>query len=406
MVYSASLGYQRRLLSAYGWSSESPEVVDWKTLIANQNTELDRLHGFYEKLLDASGVHKISGTARLLSSEQVEVEGNRYHARTILLALGGKPWVPDDLLGLEHAMVSDQVFSLSEFPRAILIIGSGYIGTEFAGIFRGLGAEVHQAFRSELVLSGFDRDLRALVDQQMQERGVTIHRKNRLLKLAKSSNHRISATLSESGSLEVDQVLLATGRRPRTRGIGLEEVGVRLGDQDQILVDASLQTSIPGIYAVGDCLKGHELTPVAIAQGRALAEHLFNSRPFQVDLEDLPTAVFSSPPAASVGATEQQLRQRGVGFHVYKAVFRPMKYTLPKVEAKAMLKLLVDSVSDRVLGCHLVGEDAPEVIQALGICLKAKATKAQFDQTVAVHPTFAEELVLMRNPSETVPARQ
>lgn len=403
LVYSSQFGYQKKLLSAYGWEAH-PGKVDWGRLIANKDKELDRLHGFYKKVLDGSEVPKLQGTGVLLDPHTVKVGEKSYTAERILLAMGGRPWVPGRLEGAEHGITSDEVFHLEEFPEEILIVGSGYIGTEFAGIFCGLGAKVQVSFRSEYVLPGFDGDLRKTVHEEMEKRGVTFHTGNRPLKIERLENGRRRVTLDKAGVVEVDQVLIATGRIPRTDGMGLEEAGVKLGDKSEVVIDEQFRTSVPHIFAIGDCTKRVELTPVAIAEGRGLAEHLYNNKPLKMSYEGIPTAVFSSPPAGTVGLTEEQLREKGRAFDIYRAKFRPMKYTMPDVQTKALLKILVDRETDRVVGCHLVGEEAPELIQVLGVCLKAKATKETFDATIAVHPTYSEELVLMRNPSERVEA--
>ncbi len=403
MVYASQFGYQRKLLSAYGWSGQD-QSFDWATLIANKDKELDRLHGFYQGVLDNNDIPKLAGTGVLIDPHTVKVGEKTYTAERILLAMGGRPWVPAQMEGREHGITSDQVFHLKSFPHRILIVGSGYIGTEFAGIFRGLGSEVTQVFRSQHVLPGFDGDLRKTVQEEMEKLGVTFHTGNRVQKIELSESGQRRVTLDNAGTLEVDQVLLATGREPRTNGMGLEDVGVKLGDKGEVVVDQQFRTSVPHIFAIGDCIKRVELTPVAIREGRGLAEHLFNNKPLEMSYQDLPTAVFSSPPAGTVGETEEGLREKGVAFDIYRAKFRPMKYTMPNLQTRALLKLLVDRESDRVLGCHLVGEDAPELIQALGVCLKANATKATFDATIAVHPTYSEELVLMRHPSESVEA--
>lgn len=401
LVYSSGFGYQRKLMKSYGWEPQSAQV-DWPSLIANIQNETARLEGFYKQALEGEESTRIKGTARLRDPHTVEVAGNTYTAERILLAVGGKPWVPEGIEGRELGITSDDVFHLPALPASLLVVGSGYIGTEFAGVFRGLGVEVHQSFRSQHVLPGFDGDLRTTVQEEMEKRGVVFHPGDQPRKIETAGEGRRRVTMASGQVLEVDQVLLATGRRPRTEGLGLEEVGVQLGDKGEVKVDEGYQTSVPSVYALGDCIMRIELTPVAIAEGRRLAEHLFNEQPLTMSYQDVPTAVFSSPPAATVGKTEEQLREAGVAFDIYRAKFRPMKYTLPDLQNKGLLKLLVCRETDRVLGCHLVGEEAPELIQPLGVCLKAGATKAIFDDTIAVHPTFSEELVLMRKPSVRV----
>lgn len=401
MVYSAQLGESRQLMPAYGWQPPSGGL-DWPTFRGHLHQELERLHGFYQRILTESGVDKLSGTGVLTDPHTVEVDGKPYTAERILLAMGGKPWRPSKLEGAELGLVSDDMFWLEALPKDILVVGSGYIGVEFAGILRGFGLTVHQSFGSEHVLPEFDKDIRLTVEAEMEKRGVVFHREARPQKIESCDSGRKLVSFDNGETLEVEAVLLATGRTPRTSDMGLQKVGVKLGPSQEVLTDAKFATSVASIYAIGDCTKRFELTPVAIAEGRALAEHLFNRKPPDFRYDQLATAVFSSPPAGTVGWTEDKLRQRQVKFDIYRAKFRPMKYSLPAGNAQAMLKLLVCPETDRVLGCHMVGEEAPELVQLAAVCLKAKATKSIFDSTIAVHPTFAEELVLLRKPSETV----
>jgi glutathione reductase (NADPH) len=400
LVYSSQFGYARKLMPAYGWRPSS-EGLDWAALKANLHEELERLHGFYQRILAESNIDKLAGTGILKDPHTVEVDGKAYSAERILLAMGGKPLKPSRLEGAELGLTSDDMFWLPALPASILVVGSGYIGTEFAGILGGMGCQVHQSFGSERVLPDFDVDIRLTVQREMEKRGVRIHAGVRPRKLEKQGDG-LKVTFDNDETLQVDQVLLATGRTPRTEGIGLEQVGVRLGPEMQVLTNDRFQSSVPSIYAIGDCTKRFELTPVAIAEGRALAEHLYNGKPLDFAYDRLATAVFSSPPAGTVGFREDQLRERKAAFDIYRASFRPMKYSLPAGDAQSLIKLLVDPRTDRVLGCHLVGEEAPELIQVLAVALKARATKAAFDATIAVHPTFSEELVLFRKPSESV----
>ena len=401
LVYSSGFGEARKLMPSYGWEPPA-SGVDWPLLKANLHKELERLHGFYQRILSESKVEKLQGTGVVTGPHTVEVDGKAYTSERILLAMGGKPWRPERLEGAELGLVSDDMFWLEELPKDVLVVGSGYIGVEFAGILHGFGVEVHQSFGSEHLLPDFDKDIRATVEAEMEKKGVQFHRQTRPRKIEQLDDGRKLVTFDNGQTLQVDAVLLATGRTPRTDGIGLEKVGVRLGKSKEVLTDARFATSVPSIFAIGDCTKRFELTPVAIAEGRALAEHLYNGQPLDFNYDRLATAVFSSPPAATVGLTEEALRKLEARFDVYRAKFRPMKYSLPAGNAQAMLKLLVCPETDRVLGCHLVGEEAPELIQLAAVCLKAKATKAIFDSTIAVHPTFAEELVLLRKPSESV----
>ena len=399
-VYSSQFAGDFALMPAYGWEPGSPSF-SWPKLVENVTRELARLRGFYDSALSGNDVDQFTGTGRIVDPHTVEVNGRRLTTARILLAVGGKPWVPD-IEGKEFAITSDEVFWLPEFPKRILIVGSGYIGTEFAGIFRGLGAEVHQSFRSKRVLPAFDGDLREKLTEEMDLSGVVFHSGDKPVKIAKNSDGSLSVDMQSGETLQVDQVLMATGRVPRSRGIGLEEVGVEIGDREEVVVSQNFQTKVPSIFALGDCIRRYELTPVAIAEGRALAEHWFNSKPIDFRYPCVATAVFSSPPLGTVGFTEEQLRERKASFHIYRAHFRPMKYTLPDKKNKAFLKILVDPATDKLLGCHLLGPDTPELIQVMAACLMAGATKTNLDDTFAVHPTMAEELVLFRKPSEIV----
>lgn len=404
LIYASGFGNARRLMPAYGW--EAPQgPVDWATLKSNMHRELDRLGAFYERILGESGVARLSGTGVLKDAHTVEVGARRYTAERILLAMGGQPHKPPGLEGAELGLTSDDMFWLDRLPQSVLVVGSGYIGTEFAGLLHGLGVTVHQSFGSDRVLPEFDQDIGLTVQAEMEKQGVVFHRNRRPTRLARLANGGVEVTFSQGEAIEVEQVLLATGRTPRTSGMGLEQVGVKLGRQGQVLTDANFQSSVPSVYAIGDCTKRYELTPVAIAEGRALAESLYNNQPLRFSYDRLATAVFSTPPAGTVGCREQQLREKGVGFHIYRARFRPMKYSLPATNAQCMIKLLVDPGTDRILGCHLVSEDAPELIQLMAVVLKAGTTKAMLNSAIAVHPTFAEEIVTLRKPSEIVEGR-
>ena len=400
LVASSNFGYDRELVSAYGWQTPAADF-SWPVLRDNKTRELQRLGGFYTKLLKDNGITRIDGRGELVGPHEVRVGEKTYSAERILLATGGKPWVPSGIEGSELGITSDQIFDLPEFPKTLAIVGSGYIGTEFAGIMRGLGSDVHQFFRSKLVLPGFDRDIRATVQEEMGKYGVVFHPEDGIEKISQSGK-AFSLTIKSGGTLLVDQVLLATGRTPRSQDTGLENVGIKLGPKNQVPVNSGYQTEVPSVYAIGDLTKRYELTPVAIAEGRALAESFFNGQPLDVNYADLATAVFSHPEVGTAGLTEDELRSQERDFDIYRAKFRPMKFTLPDKPYRGLIKLLVCPKTDRVLGCHLVGDGTGELIQALAICLTADVTKAIFDKTVAVHPTFAEELVLMRKPSEEI----
>ena len=398
-VYSADFGRSRALMPAYGWDPGEP-TFHWPRLVENVTRELKRLQGFYHGALSNNGVTQFEGKGVLKGPHRVEVNGESFTSERILLAVGGKPWVPSSIEGAELAITSDDVFWLEEFPKRILIVGSGYIGTEFAGVFAGLGAEVHQSFRSAQVLPGFDHDVRTFLTEEMEKQGILFHFGDTPVKLERRADGALEVEMKSGDSLLVDQVLMATGRVPRTDGIGLEEVGVEIGTRGEVVVNDGFQTSVDSVYAIGDCIRRWELTPVAIAEGRALADHFFDHKDLDFSYPCVATAVFSSPPAGVVGFTEDFLREQGVGFEIYTTRFRPMKYTLPDKQNKALLKLLVSTESQEILGCHLVGPDTPEIIQVLGVCMMAGATKKDLDRTFAVHPTLAEDLVLFRKPTD------
>ncbi|MBI3925629.1 MAG: glutathione-disulfide reductase [Armatimonadetes bacterium] len=395
LVYAAEYADFFEDSQGYGWTPGSPEF-DWKRLIQAKDRELDRLNDFYNRLLVDAGIERIRGKARWLDAHTVEVEGARYRGETLLIATGGWPFVPP-VEGREHAITSNEAFQLAELPRRIVIAGSGYIGVEFACIFNRLGSRVTMAFGSERVLPDFDQDLRRALQAEMEARGIVFRTGARLRKLEKVSDGLI-ALLNDGTSIECDQLMSATGRVPNTRGIGLEEIGVELRENGAVVVGDDGRTAVGNVYAVGDCTDRIQLTPVAIAEGRALAETLYNNNPTRVSYRNVATAVFSIPQAAAVGLTEARAREELAEVDVYRSTFRPMRYSLPRRHSKTTMKLVVDRATDRVVGCHLVGEGAGELIQVLAVALECGATKKQFDRTVAVHPTVAEELVLMRWP--------
>lgn len=399
LVYAAEFGVGFGLSKAYGWAVDSS--FDWPAMVEAKTKELKRLGGFYNKSLESAGVVHIEGWGVLSGAHEVTVGGRKVTAERILLAVGSRPWRPQ-FPGVEHTITSREAFDLPAFPKKVLTIGSGYIGVEFAGIFSGLGAETHIMFRSDYVLPDFDQDVRQHLQEEMQKAGVLFHAGDRVTEIRKQGE-MLHCTTQKGQQLEFDQVLMATGRVPRTENIGLEEVGVELGAKGAVKVNEQFQTSVPSIYAIGDCIDRVQLTPVAIREGRHLAEVLYNNSSLGVDYDKIPTAVFSRPPVGTVGMTQNKaLATAPDGVEIYRAKFRPMKYTLPDKDTKALLKLIVCRKSRKVLGAHMVGEGAAELVQALAVCLVAGATKEDFDNTIAVHPTTAEEFVLMRHPSETL----
>ena len=370
-------------------------VHSWPELIAAKNKETTRLEGVYRKMLSDAGAQIIEGRARLLDAHTIEVDGKRHTAANILLAIGGHPVTPK-IPGIEHVISSNEALDLPQLPRNIVIVGGGYISVEFAGIFHGLGAEVQMVIRGEELLNGFDDDVRVHLAQAMRARGITIHTRTEIAAIEKE-REGFNLTTKAGGELSADCVMYATGRLPNTKGMGLTEVGVALHPESgAIKVDDWSRTSVPNIYAIGDATDMLNLTPTAIAEGRALAETLFNNNPICARHEVVPTAVFSNPTVGTVGLTEAEARAQAAAIDVYRTVFRPLKNTLSGRAEKTLMKLVVDRSTEKVLGAHMVGPDAPEIIGGLAIALTCGATKAQFDKTIGIHPTASEEFVTLR----------
>jgi glutathione reductase (NADPH) len=379
--------------AGFGWSVPE-QRFDWPRLVSNKNREIERLNAVYGRLLDDAGVTVINGRARIADRHTVEVGNHRFTAEHILVATGGRP-VRLDIPGAELGMVSDDAFYMDELPERVLIVGGGYIAVEFASILGGLGSEVVQLYRGPLFLRGFDDDVRALLAEELVKRDVDL-RFNTNLATLEQSGERLHATLDSGDTVVADRVLFAIGRVPNTAGLGLEELGVELDARGAVVVDAYSRSSIPSIHAIGDCTDRMNLTPVALAEGMALVQTLFLDNPTAVDYSNIPTAVFSHPCVGTVGLTETEARQRHDEVDVYRSAFRPLKHTLSGRDEQTLVKLVVDRASDRVVGAHMVGADAGEIIQGVAIALKCGATKAQFDATIGVHPTAAEEFVTLR----------
>ncbi len=395
MVYASALRSELGLLSGYGFESVSP-AFDWSKLMANKDKELDRLNGVYRKLLDGSEVARFEGSARLVDAHTVQVGDQQVRGKYLAVAVGGKAWVPDKP-GKELAITSDELFHLEKLPKSITFMGSGYIGLEFAGVFAGLGSQVTVMFRSDLPLPEMDGDVRRTLKEQMELKGIRFVTGANLDRLGKVGDEIEVHT--DQGLWTTEVFVAATGRVPNTEGLGLQEVGVNLGSKGEVLADEHCRTSVENIFAVGDCLGGVQLTPYAIAQGRALAARLFQDPNADFRPHHVPTAVFTQPAVGTVGLTQEQAEESNPGdIDVYRTSFRPMKYTLPDKPEKVMMKLVVRRSNQLVLGCHMVGSDAPEIIQALAVALTCGASKQDFDRTLAVHPTAAEEFVLLRDP--------
>ncbi len=397
LVYAAHYSDDFEQASGFGWSAGHP-TFDWHTLIDNKNREIERLNGIYRNLLVNSGVTLHEGHARLIDAHTVEVNGRRHTAERILIATGGWPFVPD-IPGKEHAITSNEAFYLKQLPRRVLVVGGGYIAVEFASIFNGMGASTTLSYRGELFLRGFDQGVREHLRDELQKKGMALRFGTEVTRIDKLSDGTLAATLQDGSQLEVDCVFYATGRRPMLDNLGLENTGVKLDERGFIEVDDLYQTTEPSILAIGDIIGRMPLTPVALAEGMAVARRLFRPEEYRpVDYDLIPTAVFSLPNIGTVGLTTEQAIERGHRVKRYESRFRPMKLTLTDCQERTLMKLVVDADTDRVLGCHMVGPDAGEIVQGLAVALKAGATKRVFDETIGIHPTAAEEFVTMRTP--------
>lgn len=397
LVYGAQFADEFEHAEGFGWTPGQASF-SWPTLIANKNREIERLNGIYRKLLLSSGVTLLEGHARLLDEHRVEVDGKTYSAERILVATGGWPHIPE-IPGHEHAINSNQAFFLDELPRRVLVVGGGYIAVEFASIFNGLGAQTSLLYRGELFLRGFDNSLRTHLHEELDKRGLDVQFNTDIARIDKQADGSLQATLQDGRTLQADCIFYATGRRPMLDNLGLENTGVTLDDKGYIEVDDEYQTKAPSILAIGDVIGRVQLTPVALAEGMAVARRLFKPEEYRkVDYRMIPTAVFSLPNIGTVGLSEEQAREAGHRVKVFESRFRPMKLTLTESDERTLMKLVVDADTDRVLGCHMVGPDAGEIVQGLAVALKAGATKQVFDETIGVHPSAAEEFVTLRTP--------
>ncbi len=396
MVFASAYPAAMAEARAYGWRA-SCEGFDWSRFRSALHAELDRLESVYTRNAEAAGVALFHQRARLVDPHTVELaDGSRHRARHILIATGGRPWVPEKFSGL-GAMTSNEIFLADRLPRSILIVGGGFIACEFACILQGLGVEVAQYYRGAQILRGFDDDLRAHVAAEMAALGIGLQVDTDLVDLERLQDGRFAATDTRGARREFDQVLFATGRSPSTEGLGLVEAGVRLAANGAVIVDDYSQTSVPSIFAVGDVTDRVNLTPVAIREGQAFADTVFGARRQAVDHSLVASAVFTRPEAGTVGLTEAEAREQGP-VAVYMTTFRPMQSAFAGGESRVMMKLVCDRDSEKVLGCHIVAPGAAEMIQLAAIAIGIGATKADFDRTIAVHPTMSEEIVLMRAP--------
>jgi glutathione reductase (NADPH) len=395
LVYASRFRDDFEDSAGYGWTTKGTRF-DWPTLKANKDREVERLEGVYRRLVQGAGAKVFDTRATLADANTVVLagDGRKVTAKTILIATGGRPVKPD-VPGAEHAITSNEAFELEELPASILIVGGGYIAMEFAGIFDGLGVETTLVYRGEKILRGFDDDLRDGLMAEMFKREIDV-RVNADIAAIEKNWSDYTVTLKDGSTLDVECVMFATGRKANTAGMGLEKVGVKLGEHGQVLVDDQSRSSIANIYAVGDVTDRENLTPVALREGHAFADTVFGNKPWTFDHELIPTAVFSTPEVGTVGLPEHIACQRFPQLDIYRARFRPLKNTLSGRDEFAVLKLLVDGATDKVVGCHMLGPDAAEIVQMAAIALKMGATKADFDATVALHPSIAEEFVTMR----------
>lgn len=399
-VYGANVSEELQDAAGYGWTLPHEEVrFDWPTLVARKNAEIERLNGIYRQLLDTAGVTIIEGAATLKSPHLVQVGEQSYSAKQITVATGTWPIMPE-IPGKELLLSSNEMFYLPQLPREAMILGGGYIAVEFAGILAGLGVETTLIYRGELFLRGFDDDIRQFLVGELEKKGIRLRFNTNITSVeAEGNGYRVS--LTDGSSQTTGLVMAATGRRALTDGLGLEKLGVEFTTAGDIRVDDNFRTSVPSIYALGDVIGTPQLTPVALAQAMVLSRNLFGDGEGRMDYECIPTAVFCQPNIGTVGLTEADARSRGHQVVIFRSEFKPMKFTLSGRDERCLMKLVVDRDSDKVLGAHMVGPEAGEIIQGLAVAMKAGATKAQFDSTLGIHPTSAEEFVTMRTPVQS-----
>ena len=393
-VYASQLPELFHASAGFGWNIDSQPRLNWATLRDNNTAEIERLNGIYNSLIDNSGAQLFDGRATIAGPHLVTVNGETYRARTILVATGGWPYIPE-FPGSEHALSSNEMFFLDKLPSSAVVVGGGYIAVEFAGILNGLGVETHLVYRGPKLLKSFDAEMSDKVTQGMSAKGVNIHLNTEINQISKTAD-QLSVALNTGATLDTELVLYATGRQANTAGLGLETTNVVMRNNGSIQVDESFATAEPSIYALGDVIDRVQLTPVAIQEAMVLVDHLYGEGSAAIDYSDIPTAVFCQPELGTVGLSEEQARAEYGDIAVYVSDFKPMLQTLGGGNDRITMKLVVDNKTDAVVGCHMVGEHAAEIIQGMGIALKAGATKAHFDATVGIHPSAAEEFVTMR----------
>ena len=402
MVYASHFPEYFEDAEGYGWSKPESSF-DWGKLIANKDAEIDRLNGIYIKNLAGAGVEIFDSRAELVDAHTVNLVGlgKTITAERILVATGGTPRMPSGIKGVEHTISSNEVFHLDEMPKRVIVSGGGYIAVEFASIFNGLGAETHLIYRGEQILRGFDNEVRQFLFDEMTKKGVNIILNDSIEAVDKQTDG-LHISTTDGKNIVVDQAMLALGRVPAIEGLGLDKAGVKLNKGGAIEVDSYSKTNVDSIYAVGDVTDRVNLTPVAIREGHAFADTVYGGKDITVDHSDIATAVFSQPEIGTVGLSQEEAEAKYGDIDIYSSSFRPMKNILPGRDEKMLMKLIVDAASDKVLGCHIVGPDSGEMSQLVGVAVKMGATKADFDNTMAVHPTASEELVTMRSPTKQI----
>ncbi len=396
-VYASEYSSHFNEAKGFGWQSKQASF-DWATLRDNKTEEISRLNTIYDGILDNANVEVINGRGKIIDPHTVEVNGKQYTTERILIAVGGWPFVPD-ISGKEHIVSSNEVFDLEAFPKRMVVVGGGYIAVEFAGIFNGLGSQVTQLYRGDLFLRGFDNEVRDFAAQEIAKKGVDLHFNTDVTSIEKQADGSLKVMLNDGTNIIADAVLYATGRKPQLDNLGLENVNINLTNGGYIDVNEQFQTSESSIYALGDVTGGMELTPVALEEGMTLARALYNGASWKLDYSNIATTVFCQPNIGTVGMTEEQARAEYPNVVKYHSSFKAMKHSISGSQERTMMKLLVDGDTDKVLGVHMVGADAGEIMQGIAIAIKAGASKADFDATIGIHPTAAEEFVTMRSPA-------
>lgn len=394
-VYASHFAEDFLAAQGFGWVVNTPQF-DWSYLMTQKNLEIERLQGVYNSLLANSGVTLLNGKASLVDAHTVKIGEQQFTCERILIATGGWPSIPD-IPGNEHIVSSNEIFALNKLPERILIVGGGYIAVEFAGIMHGLGVTTTLCYRGDKLLRGFDEDIRMFIAQEMDKKGIKILFNTQIEAIERSERGYIAFD-NKGRTIEADLVMYATGRKPNTLDLGLERLGVELDDKGAVKVNSHYQTKVPSVFALGDVTDKINLTPVATAEAMALVNELYTEKSTSVDYDNIPTAVFSQPNIATVGLNETQARIRFTDIDVYKSIFKSMKHSLSGIDEKTMMKMIVRRSTDQVLGIHMIGSDAGEIVQGMAVAIRAGATKAVFDSTIGIHPTSAEEFVTMRQP--------